>query len=72
MSPNNQPSTVARVTESRPASGSDNGEEIQNTPGEILGNFFKVVAFQITLRTGWIFKTESIVMPVVLLSLIHI
>lgn len=66
MSPNNQPSTVARVTESRPASDSNSGEEIQNTPGEILGNFFKVVAFQITLRTGWIFKTESIVMPVVL------
>lgn len=41
-------------------------DSIRNTPSEIKGNFFKVAAFQIILRTGWIFKTESIVMPAVL------
>jgi MFS family permease len=43
--------------------------EIQNTPAEIRGNFLKVAAFQIVLRTGWIFKTESIVMPAVMDSI---
>ena len=44
-------------------------DAIENTPGEIKGNFLKVAAFQIILRTGWIFKTESIVMPAVLDSI---
>ncbi len=43
--------------------------QIQNTPSEIKGNFLKVAAFQIILRTGWIFKTESIVMPAVMDSI---
>ena len=68
MSPNNplRADTVNRHIVAHGVSDSVDGEEIQNTPGEIRGNFFKVAAFQITLRTGWIFKTESIVMPVVL------
>ena len=32
-------------------------------------NFLVVVVYQVILRCGWIFKTESIVMPAVLLSL---
>lgn len=32
-------------------------------------NFFVVVVYQVILRCGWIFKTESIVMPAVFLSL---
>lgn len=68
MSPNNQPraATANRDVDAQVASDFVEGEEIQNTPDEICGNFFKVAAFQITLRTGWIFKTESIVMPVVI------
>ena len=29
-------------------------------------NFLLLVAYQVVVRTGWIFKTESIVMPAVL------
>ena len=48
---------------------SDTRDEIQNSESEIRGNFFKIALFQITLRTGWIFKTESIVMPAVMDSI---
>ncbi len=70
MSPNNPPvmqsdSCVSSTGVLEPKSKSDQLDDIQNTPAEIRGNFLKIIAFQITLRTGWIFKTESIVMPVV-------
>ena len=32
-------------------------------------NFFALTLYQVTVRCGWIFKTESIVMPAVLDSI---
>lgn len=57
---------VAPPSELGQAIAKEPPHRIQNTPAEIRGNFFKVAAFQIILRTGWIFKTESIVMPAVM------
>jgi MFS family permease len=38
-------------------------------PSRVEHNFLVLVAYQIILRVGWIFKTESIVMPAVLDSI---
>ncbi len=58
------PKTTASVALGQ--SISKRAAQLENTPSEIRGNFFKVVAMQVTMRTAWIFKTESIVMPAVM------
>lgn len=63
------PSIGTPPTQLGQAIGKEPSPQIQNTPAEIKGNFLKVAAFQIILRTGWIFKTESIVMPAVMDSI---
>lgn len=55
---------------SETSSAVDSSESIPETvstddPRE-RGNFAKLVVFQVLLRIGWIFKTESVVMPAVL------
>lgn len=67
----------ATSAEARPAS-SETGDETTgladqppDDPAESASfrNFVTLVAFQVIMRTGWIFKTESIIMPAVMDSL---
>jgi predicted MFS family arabinose efflux permease len=51
-----RPPTSRRATESSLDSG----------PSKVRDNFILLAAYQVVVRTGWIFKTESIVMPAVL------
>lgn len=44
-------------------------ETHQSVYPNFIRNFFTIAFYQIILRTGWIFKTESIIMPAVLDSL---
>ncbi len=61
-SPNSsRPNTCAAY---KPASGID-----LQTEQTHRWNFWGLVVYQVTLRIGWIFKTESIIMPAVLDSL---
>ena len=40
--------------------------ESESTGPNTRWNFFTLAAIQIVMRTGWIFKTESIVIPAIM------
>ncbi len=64
-----QPATFPRPDETEsntPTSGENDSPS--NSP-TLLQNFTALSAHQVLMRTGWIFKTESIVMPAVLDSI---
>ena len=54
----------------------DRGPPSPEPPSEILTaeskNILTLSAHYISLRLGWIFKTETVIMPAFMLSLIHI
>jgi hypothetical protein len=63
---------VSEVSESHPAEISRQAATIpvEQGPTAVIDrqprNFVVMVAYQVLMRTGWIFKTESIIMPTVL------
>ncbi len=56
---------VAEQPPSKPCP-TDRALSVDDAPGAESRNFIALALYQILLRTGWIFKTESIIMPAVL------
>lgn len=63
MNSNSHPSTT--IESAKPASASPNSVSPAQFEG-VSRNFFLLSLYQIVLRCGWIFKTESIIIPAVL------
>jgi MFS family permease len=61
---------ILPAAEEQPARPSPNGIVLEQSgevaPSADARNFLALTLYQILLRTGWIFKTESIIMPAVL------
>ena len=59
--------TTSRDADAEPVATPEHTESAEAlTSKSVSDNFLLLTAYQIVVRTGWIFKTESIVMPAVL------